>query len=48
VLKLGGSGLYARARVFFLGMIMGQFAVAGIWAIVDTLTGSTNNSIFWV
>ena len=48
VLKLGGSGLYARARVFFLGMIMGQFAVAGLWAIVDTLTGSTNNSIFWV
>jgi hypothetical protein len=48
VMKLGGSGLYGRARAFCLGMIMGQFAVAGLWAIVDTLTGSTNNSIFWI
>jgi hypothetical protein len=48
VLKLGGSTLYAKARQFFLGMIMGQFAVAGVWALVDTITSSTNNSIFWI
>ena len=33
---------------FFLGMILGQFTVAGVWAIVDTITGSVGNSIFWI
>jgi hypothetical protein len=48
VVKLGGGSLYRRARHFFLGMILGQFSVAGVWALVDTFTGSVGNSIFWI
>lgn len=48
VVKLGGQALYRKARLFFLGMILGQFTVAGLWAVVDTFTGSVGNSIFWI
>lgn len=48
LVKVGGQGLYRKARRFFLGMILGQFTVAGVWAVIDTLTGSTDNWIFWI
>lgn len=48
VVKFGGGGAFRKARLFFLGMILGQFTVAGVWAIVDTITGSVGNSIFWI
>lgn len=48
VVRVGGQRLYRKARQFFLGMILGQFAVAGVWAMVDTFTGSVGNSIFWI
>ncbi|KPK66047.1 MAG: hypothetical protein AMK73_01160 [Planctomycetes bacterium SM23_32] len=48
VVRVGGPALYRRARFLFLGMILGQFTVAGAWAVVDTFTGSVGNSIFWI
>jgi len=48
VVKFGGGTMYRRARLFFLGMILGQFTVAGVWAIVDTITDSVGHSIFWI
>jgi len=39
VLKLGGISLYRRTRAFFLGMVLGAFTTAGIWLIIDLLTG---------
>ncbi len=48
VVRVGGPRLYRKARQFFLGMILGQFTVAGVWAVVDTFTGSVGNSIFWI
>jgi hypothetical protein len=48
ILKYGGPTLFHRARPFFLGLIMGQFFVAGIWLIIDFLTGMTDNNIYWV
>jgi len=48
VVRLGGHSLYRRARMFFLGMVLGQFAVAGLWAVVDTLANEVGNSIFWI
>jgi hypothetical protein len=48
VVKIGGGALYRRARRFFLGMILGQFTVAGVWALIDTFTGAVGNSIFWI
>lgn len=48
LVKFGGGRAYRRARLFFLGMILGQFTVAGVWATVDTFTGAVGNSIFWI
>ncbi len=48
ILRYGGPTLFQRARPFFLGLILGQFAVAGFWLIVDYFTGMTDNNIYWV
>jgi hypothetical protein len=48
ILKYGGPALFKRARPFFLGLILGQFAVAGLWLIIDFFTGMTDNNIYWV
>jgi hypothetical protein len=48
ILKYGGPGLFHRARPFFLGLILGQFFVAGIWLVIDYLTGMTDNNIYWI
>jgi len=43
VLKYGGPKLYNRTKPFFLGLITGQICVAGVWLIVDYLTGAKGN-----
>ena len=48
VTKIGGNKMLRAARIFFLGMILGQFTVASVWAIYDTFTGTINHRIFWV
>ena len=48
VLRYGGPSLFKRLRPFFLGLILGQFAVAGLWLLIDFLTGMTDNNIYWV
>ena len=48
VMKYGGARLYRLTRPFFLGLIMGQFVIAGIWLIVDYSTGMTDNVVFWI
>ena len=45
VLKYGGPRLYARTRPFFLGLIAGQFVVAGMWLIIDHFTGMVGNML---
>ena len=45
VLKYGGAGVYQKTRPFFIGLIMGQFVVAGLWLIVDSITGTVGNVI---
>jgi len=47
-LKYGGPKLYGTLRPFFLGMILGQFVIAGTWLIIDYFTGMTDNSVFWI
>lgn len=41
--KLGGGGLYRRTRPFFLGLILGSFATAGLWLLIDFCTGMRGN-----
>ena len=48
VVQVGGNRLLRKARRFFLGMILGQFSVAGVWAIYDTLTGTVGHGILWI
>jgi len=48
VLKYGGPRLYMRTIPFFLGMILGQCVIAGVWCLVDWVTGVTGNQVFWI
>jgi hypothetical protein len=48
VIKYGGPQLYQRTRPFFLGLIAGQFAIAGIWLVIDYFTGMTDSVVFWI
>ena len=43
ILKYGGAKLYLYMRPFFLGLVLGTFASAGVWLVVDALTGATGN-----
>ena len=45
VLKYTGPKGYLSTRIFFLGMVLGQFAVGGFWLVVDGFTGLTGNRI---
>jgi len=48
VLAYGGPRLYRRTRLFFLGLILGQFTACGAWIIVDLCTGRVGNNLYWV
>jgi len=48
VLRYGGADFYKRTRFFFLGLILGQYAVSGLWIVIDYFTGKVNNSLFWI
>jgi hypothetical protein len=48
VTNVGGSRVLRKARLFFLGMILGQFTVAGVWCIYDVFTSTLDHSIFWI
>jgi hypothetical protein len=48
IIKYGGPNIYQRARPFFLGLITGQFVIAGFWLVIDWATGMTDNVVFWI
>lgn len=48
VLRYGGAELYRRTRFFFLGLILGQYTVCGVWIVIDLFTGKVGNSLFWI
>ena len=43
ILKYGGASLYLGMRPLFLGLVLGTFVSAGVWLVVDALTGVTGN-----
>jgi len=48
VLRYGGADLYKRTRFFFLGLILGQYTVSGVWIVIDYFTGKVGNNLFWI
>ena len=40
ILRYGGARAYQRARLFFLGMVAGEFTIACIWIAVGFVTGT--------
>ena len=46
VLKYGGIRLYRRLKPLFLGLILGQISCAGMWMVVDFITGTSGNYIY--
>jgi hypothetical protein len=48
VLKYGGPKLYIKLRPVFLGLILGQYSGAAFWIIIDAVTGTTGNRVFWM
>ena len=48
ILRYGGADLFNRSRIFFLGIIAGRMLITGLWLVVDYLTGTVGNSIFWI
>jgi len=44
----GGPGTFRPARRFFIGTVMGYFLAGGVWAVVDTITGSTGDAVFYI
>lgn len=45
ILKYGGPQLYRGVRPFFIGMILGQFVIYGVFWIVDGFTGMSGNAL---
>jgi hypothetical protein len=47
-IRYGGLAFFQRVRLFFLGLILGQFTCNGMWLILDALCGQHGNQIFWI
>ena len=42
ILKCEGPTYFRLACPFFLGLILGQFSVAGMWLVINYFTGMTS------
>lgn len=48
ILKLGGHSAYRSARKFAIGAVLGVFVAGGVWCIIDTITGTIGNPVFYI
>jgi len=46
ILRFGGMSLYRKSRPLFLGLVLGEFTVAGMWIVIDTITGMRGHRFF--
>lgn len=47
MLRYGGMKLYARARPFFIGLMLGEFAMAVFWTLISATTGAPTPEFPW-
>jgi hypothetical protein len=47
ILRYGGIRLYRRGIPLAIGLILGDYSVAVLWAVIGLLTGEQIHSIFW-
>lgn len=45
VLRYGGGRSYKKARLLFIGIIVGLLVVGGFWLVIDSITGMRGNGI---
>jgi len=48
IVGLGGHSAYRPARRFFIGTVVGYVSAGGLWAILDTITGTMGNNVFYI
>ncbi len=46
VLRYGGFRGFHAARPFFLGLVVGEFVAAGLWLVIDTISGQPGHRFF--
>jgi hypothetical protein len=46
ILRYGGMAGFRNLRLFFMGLIVGEFTTAGAWLIIDTLCGKSGHRFF--
>jgi hypothetical protein len=46
--RYGGREFFRQARLFALGLILGQFTCNGAWLVLDAICGQRGNQIFWI
>jgi hypothetical protein len=46
ILKFGGAGLFRRYRLFFLGLIFGEYSMAAFWLVIDVIMGKQGHKLF--
>jgi hypothetical protein len=37
-----------KLRPLFLGLVLGQYAGAVFWIVVDAIAGTSGNRVFWM
>lgn len=47
VLRYGGMSLYVKARPWFLGMVLGEFGMAVVWALINIFTSAPTPTFPW-
>lgn len=48
VVMLGGQRAFRSGRRFCIGMVLGYILAGGLWGIIDTITGTTGNHLFYL
>ena len=48
LLRYGGPKVYENGKPFFFGLILGQYSAAVVWFIINFLTHTTGNGVFWI